>query len=467
MRLILRPGHLALRFFLFLGRLFVFSCRVFVVVLLHPELIPIAVRNLLQHTRRTLFLGGALTFTTFLLVMLLGLTHGIRTTILETSSVLMTGHINVGGFYKITAGQAAPVVVNANQIADLLKKEIPEISYLTERGRGWARVVSETGSAQLGLGGLDIATEPRFREVVKIIDGKLEGLQEDDTILLFKGQADRLGVKAGDTVTLSAPTLRGANNTVDLRVAAVAENLGLMSQFNAFIPNRSLRALYQLNETASGVIHLYLQDMAQVPKVQAQVRRVLEGAGYTLMDPDPQAFFFKFEKVNRQDWTGQRLDITNWEEEVSFLNWVLQLMTSLTWVLIVLLLSVIGVGIMNTLWIAIRERTREIGTLRAIGMQREMVTGMFLEEAAILAVSGTLAGAALGLLVCMALNALHIGVPIAVEMFVMRDTLIFNVDPAGLIAGMAVIVIATTLASLVPSFLAARLRPVTAIHHIG
>ena len=36
---------------------------------------------------------------------------------------------------------------------------------------------------------------------------------------------------------------------------------------------------------------------------------------------------------------------------------------------------------MNTLWIAIRERTREIGTLRAIGMQRARVLAMFLIEA--------------------------------------------------------------------------------------
>ena len=48
------------------------------------------------------------------------------------------------------------------------------------------------------------------------------------------------------------------------------------------------------------------------------------------------------------------------------------------------LLVVIGVGIMNTLWIAIRERTREIGTLRAIGMQRRRVLLMFLIEALML-----------------------------------------------------------------------------------
>ena len=40
-----------------------------------------------------------------------------------------------------------------------------------------------------------------------------------------------------------------------------------------------------------------------------------------------------------------------------------------------------SIGIMNTMWIAIRERTREIGTLRAIGMQRRAVLWMFLLEA--------------------------------------------------------------------------------------
>src|SRR3954471_632330 len=124
------------------------------------QLILIAARNLLQHRRRSLFLGGAITFTTFLLVMLVGLTHGIRTTILETATVLMSGHINVGGFYKVTAGQAAPVVTNAEQVSALVRKEVPEVVAVSLRGRGWAKLVSETSSIQVGVGGIDIQSEP-------------------------------------------------------------------------------------------------------------------------------------------------------------------------------------------------------------------------------------------------------------------------------------------------------------------
>ena len=91
------------------------------------------------------------------------------------------------------------------------------------------------------------------------------------------------------------------------------------------------------------------------------------------MDPDPRAFWMKFEKVNREDWTGQKLDVTTWEDEMSFIPWTITAITWLSCMLIVILLVVIVVGIMNTMWIAIRERTREIGTLRAIGMQRGTV----------------------------------------------------------------------------------------------
>ena len=45
------------------------------------------------------------------------------------------------------------------------------------------------------------------------------------------------------------------------------------------------------------------------------------------------------------------------------------------------------IGILNTLAIAIRERTREIGTLRAIGMQRRKVLWLFVLETALLGVA--------------------------------------------------------------------------------
>src|SRR5271169_6106578 len=113
------------------------------------QLFLIAFRNLLTHRRRTLMLGGAIAGVTMLLVVLLGLLNGIRSTILESATTLMTGHVNVGGFFKVTAGQSAPVVTHYQKVLDLVRAKVPEIDFVTERGRGWAKAVTKSISGTL------------------------------------------------------------------------------------------------------------------------------------------------------------------------------------------------------------------------------------------------------------------------------------------------------------------------------
>jgi putative ABC transport system permease protein len=412
-------------------------------------------------------LGGAIAAVTMLLVVLLGLLNGIRSTILESATTLMTGHVNVGGFFKVTAGQSAPVVTHYQKVLAVVRAAVPELDFATERGRGWAKVVSETSSMQAGMGGIDIGNEPGFRRVVQVKEGSFDALAEPGTILLFEEQAQRLGVRVGDVVTLSAYTLRGAANTVDARVVAIARNVGLLSSFNTYVPSATLRALYALNEDSTGALLLYLKDIRDVPAVEARLRTVLPAAGFQLMDKDPRAFWQKFEVVNREGWTGQKLDVTNWQDEIAFVQWTLTAVSWLSYLLIGILLVIIAVGIMNTLWIAIRERTREIGTLRAIGMQRARVLAMFLVEAFTLSFAAAVFGAALGLLACAAVNAAHLHAPLSVQLFLMREEVHFAVRPGVLLGSILLITGCTTVISLIPSFLAARLQPVTAMHRVG
>jgi len=57
----------------------------------------------------------------------------------------------------------------------------------------------------------------------------------------------------------------------------------------------------------------------------------------------------KFQSVSREDWTGQKLDVTTWEDEISFITWVLDAMSCFTRVLITILMCIVGIGIMNTM----------------------------------------------------------------------------------------------------------------------
>jgi ABC-type lipoprotein release transport system permease subunit len=431
------------------------------------QILLIAFRNLMAHRRRTLLLGGAIAGVTGVLVLLMSLTNGLRTTMIETATTLISGHVNVGGFYKVTSGQSSAVVTEYPKIIEFLKKEVPELNYVTQRGRGWAKIVSEVGSMQVGMGGIDVETEPGFRKIIHVQKGNLDDLQQPSTILIFEDHAKKLGVGVGDVLTVSAATLRGATNTLDVRIVAIAKNMGMMSAWNVYVSSRTLRDLYQMKDDSTGALLLQLKDEKDVPAVQQRLREKLAQAGYKVMDDDPRAFWMKFEVVNREGWTGQKLDITNWQDETSYLQWIVKALGFITGLLAFVLLVIIAVGIMNTLWIAIRERTREVGTLRAIGMQRTRVLVMFMVEALMLSLTATIVGALAASGICLLINSQNIRSPEVVQMMLLTENWFLKVEPPSVAFAVLLITGCSMLVSLIPSFLAARMKPVTAMHHIG
>jgi len=429
----------------------------------------IALRSLFQHRRRTFFLMAAIASVTGLMVLLNALSTGISETMIRTATTLSSGHVNVGGFYKVTSSQCAPVVTDFAKVVKVVEGNVPEMQYWTHRGRGWAKIVSDTGSLQAGVTGIDIKKEPDFKRVVNVVSGSIEDLAQPKTIMLFQSQVERLKVRVGDAVTLSAQTNRGTANTMDCRIVAIAKDMGIMSKFSTFVPVEATRALYQLRPDTTGVIQLYLKPryVSDLNEIAARLRKTLEQADYRVMDPDANPFWMKFQSVNREDWTGQKLDVTTWEDESSFLTKTLMIVDGLRVVLLIILIAIVVTGIMNTMWIAIRERTREIGTLRAIGMQRWGVLRVFLFESFQMGVLGTFAGALGGTLVALAINSAKIQVPLSVQLFLMSDRLHLAVHIAALAKASFTITLITTLAALYPAYRAARLPPVSAMSHFG
>jgi ABC-type lipoprotein release transport system permease subunit len=428
----------------------------------------IAARNLARHTLRNLFLGGALAAVTGLLVILGSLTAGMEAAMMESGLTMLTGHVNVGGFFKVTSGSAAPLVADYPKMVALVKEQVPELDYLVVRGRGWAKAVSESSSMDLVLGGVDVGNEPGFKKTLRILDGKLADLAQPETILLFEGQAERLKVKVGDVVTISSPTARGVNNTADLRVVVVAKNVGLLSAFSAFVPADALRTLYGLNANTTGAIHLYLKEPEAGPAVAARLRSVIAASGLRVMDPEAQPYWMKLMlKVPSEDWTGQKIDVTTADDEMGQFKQFILAMQWISWILTTVLMVVVVIGILNTLAIAIRERTREIGTLRAIGMQRRKVLWLFVLETALLGLIGTTVGVLGASAFAGALNAAAITLPEAVQIFLSQERLHFLLQPGTIVAKALLLTIVTVLASLFPASNAAGLKPITAMHKIG
>ena len=427
--------------------------------------VTLAARSLWQHRRRTLLLCSALATVTALMVLLEAFTGGLERTIIDTLTGLFTGHVNVEGFYKVTPGKTLSVINHPTQLREFVKQKVPEATQMVSRQRGWVRGSTPTGHVQLALSGVEITSEVRLRSLVRLIGGDWNSLRTPGTVVLFDFQARKLGVAVGDSMVLTASTLTGAYNTVDVRVGAIARDQSQLSKQVAFVSAPTLEQLLQIGPDTTGEILIYLRDIRLASTVQARLFRELSQAGFSALPLDPRASYLKLENYNRQDWTGQRLDVTTWENQAGFVLWAVIALHAVTGALVTLLLIIILIGMMNALWISIHERTREIGTLRAIGMSRARLVFLFVLESFFLSIAGVGVGAVVGVLGSLGLEAYGLRPPEVARAF-LGDQLHLHLEPVQVLAPLTLIIVFITLGGVAPSWRAARIKPITAMQRM-
>jgi putative ABC transport system permease protein len=249
----------------------------------------------------------------------------------------------------------------------------------------------------------------------------------------------------------------------------VAHELGVLSRFVVYLSQPTRRQLYRVHDNVTGALHIRMQPQYadSLSVLAARLRKDLSQAGYSVMPPDGKAALNKLDHVSRLEFRGQLLDITTWEEGLPFQKWSSGLLRGVGLLLLSALSFITLGGVMNTLAIAVRERTREIGTLRAIGLQRTGVARLFLLEAALLGALGAAAGAMLALLLVVIINTSAIPVPLVIQLFVMKTTLELALEPSAGLVVVATFTLSTTVAALLPTLRAARRSPVDAMGHIG
>ena len=114
-----------------------------------------------------------------------------------------------------------------------------------------------------------------------------------------------------------------------------------------------------------------------------------------------------------------------------------------------------GIGMMNTVFMSVFERTREIGVLRALGWRRVRVLGMVVREALLLGGLGGLAGILLG----MGLGKLLTAIPLFGSLLEPRYA------PELMLRALMLAVVLGAIASLYPAWWASRLDPLEALRY--
>jgi putative ABC transport system permease protein len=161
---------------------------------------------------------------------------------------------------------------------------------------------------------------------------------------------------------------------------------------------------------------------------------------------------------------GFDLEIHTWQELSDFYNQVHNMFDMIFAFIFSIVLTVVVMSVANSMGMNVVERTREIGTLRAIGLRRGGVMKLFAVESLLLTLSGCVAGLLLALGVRYGINVADISytppnssspVPLLVDMDVSRSVFTF-----------VLMIVVGTLAACLPAHRAAKQAIIDALGHV-
>jgi len=399
------------------------------------QLFKMAFRDILRHKRRSIFSAVAMGLGLTLLLMFTSFIEGEMRGSMATSIKLDTGHIQIQAQnYDKNKNSLLwqDLIPNPGQIADQVSSTLPVIAATPKL---FASGVITLGNASSGVRVVGIDPSSPAYEPYKtgLVAG--EFLQRDDNsgILIGKPLANQYKLKPGDSINLLVNTANGDVDQQQFTVRGIySTESSSLDKAVVFLALPKAQAITQAGDHAS-IIFILLKDQNQTDAV-----------------------------INAIQAKG--LKIVSWKVLNSFIMDFQQYADSFMSLFYLIILAITATVIINTLIMAVYERTREIGILSAIGMRSRSIMGVFFIESAIIAVGGIIIGWILGGMVVAYLTkfGFYIG-NFGLTGFTTSDTIHAYLTVAKGISMTTLTFIVALLAAIYPAWLAARMEPVEAL----
>lgn len=173
-----------------------------------------------------------------------------------------------------------------------------------------------------------------------------------------------------------------------------------------------------------------------------------------------------YREIAQKGWKAIVVDVGSMYETASMVLNLEYALNMITFVCVMLLFFIILIGVVNTLRMTIRERTREIGTVRAIGMQRVDVRNSFLIETGMLALISAITGTLLAFAAMWGLSQLKFKAEAnPLGMLLVDGHLFFAPTPGAVAFFIALIVGIAVATAYFPARRAAKLSAAEALRH--
>ena len=397
--------------------------------------VQIAFRNFTRNARRFLLLGLAVSAGFFFVCTVQSLVAGLSYQINLRGARYYGGHVIIGlgkdDRDAATRAREDRLVLDAISHSGVSPLAI---SHRTHLGEGVAFFNGESIAMRRVIG-LDWPAEGAMIGRLQFVAGNPADMSDPHGILISEVTAQRLRAQVGDQVTLQVNREEGAINTVTLPVKAIFREVSIFGFYTLYMDRVVLNQLLGFSPAYSASIGVYLPDSRAADSAAARISRELGGR-------------FKADPVI--DYMAQ-------------IRTLLRALAAVSYGILLLLSVVIAVGIFNLYRVMIYERVREIGTMRAIGLQRPQVRNIVLWEAGFLAVSGILAGLVMSVVGLAVLSRIPLPGSAGLDIFLDRGHLswVMNADIIG--ADALLITVVTLAGALSPAQAAQRIEPVVAL----
>lgn len=400
------------------------------------QILSMAFRDLGRNRRRSFFSALAVAMGLGMLMLLAGFLNGEMGGAVDTAVRLQSGHLQVrANNYdeNKTSLKWEDLIENPDQVAAKIAALAP-VNVASPRLFASGIAVVGGKSAGVRVIGIDPASAANNPYREGVVSGTFLTADDNGGVLLGQPLADKLGLKAGDNFSLSVNTSNGDVDEQPFTVRGIyTTGTGGFDGATIFMPLAKAQAITQTQKHAS-TIFVMLKDKDQTDAVAD-----------ALKSPNLQVLTWK--KMNAL--TLQTEDLANSYMIFFYL----------------IILGITATVIVNTLIMAVFERTREIGILMAIGMKGRRIMAMFLTESALLAVGGILIGLVLGGIVVAYFTTVgfHIG-NVGYTGVLLSDTVHANLTPTATVNLSIMTFIITLLAGLYPAWMASHMQPVEALH---
>jgi len=297
------------------------------------------------------------------------------------------------------------------------------------------------------------------RDNLQFVKGDIRGLMKEKTgIILTQPLAQSLGAEVGTRIDYRYIPRNAADPIeAQLVVTGIVKPVTPFAEATAFAHEDSFYKTYFWNIP---------KDPAQVAEDAPLFKALLPEWELLARSKNTDEATKKMRLLNREAWKGARVDVQTMFENASAVVDLQRGLNTISIVAVLVLFFVILIGVVNTMRMSIRERTREIGTNRAIGMQRSDVRSVFVMEIVFLAVFACIAGIGLSY----GLMAL-LGAPTfdlkdnPFSMFFVNKHLYFVPTVQAIIGNFLIIVVVSFLIAFFTARRAAKLRVADALRH--